>query len=90
MFHLYHVVFITNSIFLSIITSLYQAASGSWTARAMMLTSRFFSLKIIMKDDMSNILGVKVMIAIMLQLNLDSGGIDMQITPPAYLVRKHF
>ena len=51
---------------------------------------KVFSLKIIMKDEMSNILGVKVMIAIMLQLNLDSGGIDMQITPPAYLVRKPF
>ena len=57
-----------------------------------MLTSRFFSLKIIMKDEKGNILGVKVIIAIMLQMNLDNGGIDMQITPPAYLVRvrKHF
>ena len=49
---------------------------------------KVFSLKIIMKDEMSNILGVKVMIAIMLQLNLDSSGINMQIIPPAYLVRK--
>ena len=51
---------------------------------------KVFSLKIIIKDEKSNILGVKVIIAIMLQLNLDRGGIDMQITPPAYLVRKHF